>query len=144
VTEVSAARTPETTETAAAQSASDTVDSAAPDVAELIAAEVSTCSGTASLSGGKFGEVATYLPGRRVIGVRITGDVVEIHVVATWGRTLPEVAEEIRTACLPLAPGRRIDVVIEDVELPFPEHAGSSADGEESRRGSGRAASGAT
>lgn len=143
MTEVSAAPAPETTEADAAQPASDTVDSATPDVTELIAAAVSACRGVASMSGGKFGEIATYLPGRRVIGIRITEDAVEIHVVATWGRTLPEVAEEIRTAGVSLAGGRRIDVVIDDVDLPFPEHAGRSADSKGSR-GSGRAASGAT
>ena len=40
------------------------------------------------LHGGAFGEVATYLPGRRVPGVRLTDDGVELHVVTRGANPL--------------------------------------------------------
>lgn len=88
------------------------------EFADLVAAVVESCPGVAALSGGRFGEAATYLPGRRVSGVRISDDVIEVHVVARWGMALPELADAIRAACDPLSAGRRVDVVIEDLELP--------------------------
>ena len=74
----------------------------------------------AGLSGGAFGEVATYLPGRRVVGVRATPDGVEVRIVARWGPPLPEVAEEVRRAVGPLAGGAPVLVAIDDIELPTP------------------------
>ena len=55
----------------------------------------------AGLTGGRFGEVATYLPGRRLQGVREVDGMIEVHVVAKWGRPLPEVAEVVRAAVAP-------------------------------------------
>jgi hypothetical protein len=63
-------------------------------------------------------EVATYLPGRRVQGVRVQDDVLEVHLVARWGTPLPEVGAEVRRAIAGLAGGRPITVAIEDVEWP--------------------------
>jgi uncharacterized alkaline shock family protein YloU len=72
----------------------------------------------AGLSGGRLGEIATYLPGRRVVGVRQADGVVELHVVARWGTSLPEVAEVVRAAVAPYADGRPIAVFVEDIEVP--------------------------
>jgi hypothetical protein len=85
---------------------------------EALAAAVAACTGVAALSGGTFGEVATYLEGRRITGVRMTDDVVEVHVVARWGTPMAVVAQQVRAACAPLAPDRRVDVSIDDVEIP--------------------------
>lgn len=90
----------------------------APEPADAIAAAVQTCPGVAGLSGGRFGEVATYLPGRRIAGIRLTDDVLAVHVVTRWGATAPQVAAQVRAACADLRGGRRIDVTIEDVQLP--------------------------
>lgn len=91
--------------------------------AEVLAAAVSACTGVAGLSAGAFGEVATYLEGRRIGGVRLTDDAVEVHVIARWGTPVPIVAEQVRAACAPVAAGRRVDVSIDDVamvEIPEP------------------------
>jgi len=65
--------------------------------ADAIAAAVASCPSVSGLSGGFAGEVATYLPGRRVTGVRTQADAVEVHVVARYGATLHEVESEIVT-----------------------------------------------
>ena len=79
----------------------------------------------AGLTGGRFGEIATYLPGRRIVGVREVDGTVEVHVVAKWGRPLPEVAEVVRAAVAPVVPGTPVAVFVDDIELP--EEAGVAA-----------------
>ncbi|WP_307801150.1 hypothetical protein [Microbispora triticiradicis] len=80
--------------------------------ARRIAERVLSCPDVAGLSRGPFGAVATYLPGDLVPGVAVRDDVIEVHVVARYGRPLPEVAELIRDAIGDLAAGRRMDVAI--------------------------------
>ncbi len=90
----------------------------ATEPAEAVAALVVGCPGVASLSGGSFGEVATYLPGRRVRGIRLEGQTVEIHVVADWGTPLGPIADQVRAVCHPFAGGRPIDVYVDDLNVP--------------------------
>jgi hypothetical protein len=85
--------------------------------AEAVAAAAASCPGVARLSRGVPVEVATYLPGRRIYGVRIDDRSVEVHVVACPGTPLPELAAEIRQAVSPIAPKRAIDVFVDDIEL---------------------------
>lgn len=85
---------------------------------EAIAAATLACPHVAGLSAGTVEEIATYLPGRRVQGIRIRDDVLEIHLVAKWGTPLPEVAAEVRQAVAGLAGGRQTAVSIEDIEVP--------------------------
>jgi hypothetical protein len=90
-----------------------------PDV-DAIAAATLTAPSVAGLSGGLAGEVATYLPGRRVAGVRAEPDSVEVHVIARYGTALTDVATEVRRAVAKASPGlSRIDVVVADVQDPF-------------------------
>jgi len=72
----------------------------------------------AGLSGGRLGEVATYLPGRRVLGVREVDGTVEVHVVARWGPPLTEVGDVVRAAVTPFAGGAPVAVFVEDIEVP--------------------------
>ena len=72
----------------------------------------------AGLTGGRFGEVATYLPGRRILGVREVDGTIEVHVVAKWGRPLPEVADVIRDAVASHAGGLPVAVYVDDIEVP--------------------------
>ena len=85
---------------------------------DAVAERVGSCPSVARLAGGAFGEVATYLPGRRVRGVRVADGQVEVHVVARWDRPVPEVAAEVRRAASPLAAGLPITVCVDDVDLP--------------------------
>ncbi|MDQ6698459.1 MAG: hypothetical protein M3Z46_13485 [Actinomycetota bacterium] len=85
---------------------------------DAVATAVLACPHVASLSAGTVQEIATYLPGRRVHGIRAQDDSLEIHVVARWGTPLPEIGAEVRRAVGGLAGGRPITVAIEDVEMP--------------------------
>ena len=72
----------------------------------------------AGLSGGRLGEIATYLPGHRVLGVRDVDGTIEVHVVARWGPPLTEVGDVVRAAVTPYADGSPVAVFVEDIELP--------------------------
>jgi hypothetical protein len=83
-----------------------------------IVAAVLACPLVAGLHGGRNRDVVTYLPGRRVTGVRITVDVLAIHVVARYPAVMDQVADQIRHAVAPFAAGLRVDVAIEDLAIP--------------------------
>jgi uncharacterized alkaline shock family protein YloU len=85
---------------------------------EAIEQAVVACSGVVGLSGGPAGTVATYLPGRRVTGVRVVGSSVEIHVVARWDVQIPSLAEQVRARVAPLVGGYTTEVVVEDLSDP--------------------------
>ncbi|MFC5830217.1 hypothetical protein [Nonomuraea insulae] len=80
-----------------------------------IAERARACAGVAGLSGGRFGTVATYLPGERLTGVSTDAREVEIAIVATLDRPLPETAEEVRRAVAGLAGDRPVNVRIDDI-----------------------------
>ena len=83
---------------------------------DVLAALVLACPAVAGLSGGPFGAAATYLPGRTVPGVRISPDNVEVHVVARYGPTVGELAGQVRAALAGVVLGRRVDIVVEDLD----------------------------
>lgn len=83
---------------------------------DAITAAVLACSTVAGLSGGVAGEVATYLPGRRVTGLRIDDLTVTVHVIGRYGPSMAEIGDQVGSAVAPLAGGRAVDVVIEDLE----------------------------
>ncbi|MFL6055798.1 MAG: hypothetical protein ACJ72W_23285 [Actinoallomurus sp.] len=84
-------------------------------LADRIAAAVSACPSVARLADGP---VATYLPGRAVQGVAVGECEVRIAVVAIYGRPLAEVADQVREAVQRVTPHQRIDVAIDDMEIP--------------------------
>jgi len=86
--------------------------------ADAVADAARSCPGVADLSSGTVAEFATYLPGRRVAGVRITDAGVDVHVVAKWDTHLPDVGEEVRAAVEPLTDGLPVSVYVEDIEAP--------------------------
>ena len=88
--------------------------------ADAIAAAVTACPAVAALHGGGLRRTATYLPGRLVEGVHVDDDRVRVSVVAAQGVPVAEVAEQIRAAVAPLAPGRAVDVHIADLQLTDP------------------------
>ncbi len=95
---------------------------AAPVLAvDLLAAAVQACPSVAGLHGGRFGEVATYLPGRRVLGVRVTATAVDVHVTGWFPATTLQIATQIRAAVAPWAAGSAVDVTIEDMLVPGEE-----------------------
>ncbi|WP_328291264.1 hypothetical protein OG218_00585 [Kineococcus sp. NBC_00420] len=87
------------------------------ETADQVAALVLAVPGVVELHPGRFGEVATYLPGRRVAGVKLRDDVVEVHVVAAFDTPLRAVAQQIHAvvAAVVTAP---VQVFIEDLTAP--------------------------
>lgn len=85
---------------------------------DMIATAVRQCAGVSSLDGGPHGEVATYLPGRKVAGVVVDDCRVMIQVRSRWGIPAPELAALITTAAAAFTGHRRIDVVIADIDDP--------------------------
>ncbi len=96
------------------------------ELADQIVVAVTSVPGVAAMHSGRFGEVATYLPGRRVAGVRIRSDLVEVHVTLTWGTDLRSTADAVRAAAEPVA-GRAVHVVIQDVLGPHEAAEATSA-----------------
>ncbi|CAN5807991.1 hypothetical protein BH23ACT12_BH23ACT12_24150 [soil metagenome] len=86
--------------------------------AEAVAERALQSRSVSGLYPGGAVEVATYLPGKRISGVRVREDEVEIHVVARWASPLTEVAEEVRSLVSPLAGGLPVSVYIDDVDSP--------------------------
>lgn len=100
-------------------------DSSGPDPAvidgvdvDAVAAIVSGCAGVSRLDGGRFGEVASYLPGRTVPGVVVSGGRVLVQVRSRWGIPSPDLAALISTALAPVTGRRPVDVVVADIDDP--------------------------
>jgi hypothetical protein len=82
---------------------------------DAVATAVRGCPGVHDLHGGPPQLTATYLPGRRVEGVRIDPLALVVQVRARWGVRAAELSTQIRTALAPIAAGRRIDIIWADV-----------------------------
>lgn len=82
--------------------------------ADTIAEAVQNVPGVAGLHAGTFGEVGTYLPGRRVPGIRIRDGATDVHVSLFFDATVGETAARIREAVAPLA-GGIVNVTVEDI-----------------------------
>ncbi|MBB5156355.1 hypothetical protein [Saccharopolyspora phatthalungensis] len=76
------------------------------------------------LHGGQFGEIATYRPGSKVVGVRLPdigavaepgAGAVEIGVVLRLGRPLPEIVAELRGTLAEVLGKSRVDITVADV-----------------------------
>lgn len=87
---------------------------------DLVAAAAAGCPAVAALSAGMFGEVATYLPGRKVGGIRVTDTDVEIHIVAHHGHPLHHVAAHLGALTRPLIGHRRLTVAVDDLDVDLP------------------------
>ncbi|WP_219415429.1 hypothetical protein [Pseudonocardia nigra] len=99
------------------QASTGSADPAA--LAERIAATVTAHPAVARLDGGMFGAVATYLPGRRLTGVRVgEGDEpVEVGVVLYLDRPIPDVVRSLRREVSGMCGGAAVDITVADVAL---------------------------
>jgi hypothetical protein len=89
-------------------------------VPERIAEALLAHPGVAALSGGPFGTIATYLPGRRLPGI-VLGDGGEpdrIAVVLHYGAPVEATAADLRRIVAAESGARRVDVTVTDLELP--------------------------
>ncbi|MEV0948144.1 hypothetical protein [Rhodococcus sp. NPDC049939] len=84
------------------------------DISERIAAAVLATHGVAAMHGGTFGDIATYLPGRRVTGVVIGPTSCAVHLAARYPANVVDTAERVRAAVEPLVTVP-VDVTIEDL-----------------------------
>lgn len=84
---------------------------------EAVAGAARACRGVGDLESG-FPEVASYLIGRRVPGVRVVGDAIEVQIRAEWGIPVFEVAAAVQAAVAPLASGHAVNVTIADLGDP--------------------------
>ncbi len=91
--------------------------------ADAIAAAALACPGVSGLHGGPLNEVAAYLPGRTVAGVRLAEDRVEVHIVARYGTVLPALAERVQAAVTPAAAGLPVEVHIADLDVDLADAA---------------------
>ncbi|GIG23670.1 hypothetical protein Cch01nite_43940 [Cellulomonas chitinilytica] len=83
--------------------------------AEVVAAVVLAVPGVVRLHGGRFGELGTYLPGRRVTGVRIGDEGTEVHVVLSDVVPIPRVAAQVQRAVSAVAP-MPVRIHVEDID----------------------------
>lgn len=88
-----------------------------PEPAEAVAEAVLAVPGISALHAGLLGEVATYLPGRRVNGIQLGDDECEVHVVLDWGVPVLEAADRVRLAVEDLVDGA-VHVTVEDIASP--------------------------
>ena len=89
-------------------------DTHAEDISERIVAAVLETPGVAAMHGGAFGEVATYLPGRRVTGVTVGPTSCAVHLAARYPANVVDTAERVRAAVESLV-DVPVDVTIEDL-----------------------------
>lgn len=97
-----------------------TSDTRAPDpgvLAEAIADRVREHPSVVGMHGGPFGTVASLLPGRRVVGVRIdeADGSVQLSVVVRLGDPLPQVVADLRRRVTAVAGPVPVDVTIADL-----------------------------
>lgn len=89
-------------------------------LAVLVAATVTAHPAVARLDGGVFGSVATYLPGRRLVGVRIPegAELVELGVVLNLSARIPDVARDLRREVSALCGGAAVNITVTDLAIP--------------------------
>ena len=83
---------------------------------DAIAAATLACPAVAGLHEGGTRAVATYLPGRRVVGVRIGERRVLVSVVLASGSSVRSLETQVRSALAPHVLGRQVDVHVADVQ----------------------------
>lgn len=87
---------------------------------DAIAAAALACPAVAGLDRGGWQQVATYLPGRRVVGVRIEDERALVSVVMAAGASVATLEAQLRPALAPYMGGRRLDVLVADVAVNEP------------------------
>jgi hypothetical protein len=85
---------------------------------DAVAAAVQVCPGVSGLDGGRFGEVASYLPGRRVPGVVVRKDSVLVQIRARWGIPAAGLLSQVTAVLTPLIGARLVEVVVADIDDP--------------------------
>lgn len=87
------------------------------EAVEAIAAAVLASPAVAGLHGGRFTTIASYLPGRRVVGVAVTPSEITVGVVGHYPNTVAQVAAQVRAAVATVVPGVAVTVAVEDIDI---------------------------
>jgi hypothetical protein len=89
-------------------------------LAEQVAAAVGAHPSVVRLHSGTFGDLATYLPGRRLVEVRLgaASEPVELGVVLLLDRPIPGVVRNLRRLVSGMCGGAPVDVTVGDVIVP--------------------------
>lgn len=85
---------------------------------DAVAAAVSACGGVSGMFAGRFGEIGTYLPGRRVPGVQVGDGTVTVHVRSRWGIPAARLLEEITAATAGRVAASAVHLVVADIDDP--------------------------
>ena len=85
---------------------------------DAVAAAVAACPGVSGLFGGRGEAIASYLPGRRVLGVEVSGGTVNVTVRSRWDTTAPALLTEITSAVSPILQGERLRIIVADIDDP--------------------------
>ena len=88
---------------------------------DAIAAATLECPAVAGLHEGGAMAVATYLPRRRVVGVRVEDRRVLVSVVLASGSSVRSLEAQVRSTLAAHAGGRQVDVHVADVQTAM-EH----------------------
>ena len=84
---------------------------------DAVALAVLQCPAVSGLDGGRFGEVASYMPGRRVAGVVAGGGRVRVSVRSRWGIPAAALAAQVTASVAPVT-SHPVDVMIADIDDP--------------------------
>lgn len=84
------------------------------DIVDRIAEVVLAVPGVNGLHAGVLGEAATYLPGRRVNGIKVADDACEVHVVLDSATPILQTADAIRSAVESLV-DTPVHISVEDI-----------------------------
>ncbi|MCJ0903943.1 Asp23/Gls24 family envelope stress response protein [Rhodococcus sp. ARC_M6] len=85
----------------------DTGPASTDGAAQTVADTALSVPGVAELHGGQFGEVGTYLPGKRITGVVLDETSCAVHISVKYPANVLTVAEQVRQAV-----GQVVDVPI--------------------------------
>jgi len=85
-------------------------------LAEDVEAVVLALPGVVRLDGGRFGGIGTYLPGRRITGVRIDEEGTEVHIVVAGVEPIQTTAGRVQRAVSAIAP-MPVHVHVEDIDV---------------------------
>lgn len=83
--------------------------------ADAVAGIARAVPGVVGLHPGMFGEIATYLPGRRVTGVRVAEANIDLHLIIDAEAPVRETAAAVRRAVTDVFPAAAVNVTIEDI-----------------------------
>ena len=84
-------------------------------------AAIPAVDGVAAMHGGRYGTVASYLPGPRVTGLRIEDGKVDVHLALYEGQNMAPVAESVRRELTRIVgcDSKSVVITIEDL-APYP------------------------